>query len=97
LWVDQIDKGNCIKGNMSKRGYREIILRYNAATNLVHHQKQIANRIRQLKGLWQFKRRLQNDNVLGCREDGTVDATDQWWNDNTNVLAKLLVSCLTTS
>jgi len=82
---------------MSKRGYREIILRYNVASNLALDQKQIANRIRQLKGLWQFIRRLQNDTILGCREDGTIDATDQWWNDNTKVLAKLLVSCLTTS
>ena len=97
LWVDQINKGNCIKGTMTKTGYREVLLRYHAATGLVHDIKQVANRIRQLKGLWQFIRRLQNDTVLGCREDGTVYATDQWWNDNTKVLAKLLVSCLTTS
>ena len=62
---------------MTKTGYREVLLRYHAATGLVHDIKQVANRIRQLKGLWQFIRRLQNDTVLGYRENGTIDATDQ--------------------
>jgi hypothetical protein len=57
---------------------------YYAATNL-------------LKGYWNFIRELQTNTGLGCREDGTVDATDEWWNDATKVLAKLLVSCLATS
>ena len=97
MWVDQINKGNCIKGTMTKTGYREVLLRYHAATGLVHDIKQVANRIRQLKGLWQFIRRLQNDTGLGHRDDGTIDATDEWWEANTKVLAKLLVCCLITS
>ena len=91
LWVDQINKSNCVKGTMSKTGMREVIGRYFAATNLVHDRVQIANRIRQLKGLWQFIQRLLNDTGLGRRDDGTIDTTDQWWEDNTKVLAKLLV------
>ena len=50
LWVDQINKGNCIKGTMNKTWMREVIGRYHATTNLVHDRVQIANRIRQLKG-----------------------------------------------
>jgi hypothetical protein len=76
LWVNQINKGNCIKGTMNKSGMREVIARYYVATNLVHDRVQIANRIRQLKGLWQFIQRLQNHIGLGRRDDGTIDATD---------------------
>ena len=82
---------------MNKIGMREVIGRYHATTNLVHDRVQIANRIRQLKDYWQFIQRLQNDTGVGCRDDGTVYATDQWWEDNTKVLAKLLVCCLTSS
>ena len=86
-----------MNGVMNKTGMREVIGRYFAATNLVHDRVLIANWIRQLKGLWQFVQRLRNDTGLGRRDDATVDATDQWWEDNTKVLAKLLVCRLTSS
>ena len=97
IWVDQINKGNYVKGTMNKTRMMEVIGRYFAATNLVHDRVQIANRIGQLKGLWQFIQRLRNDTGLGRRDDGTIDTTDQWWEDNTKVLAKLLVCCFTSS
>ena len=66
-----------MNGVMNKSGMREVIGRYFAATNLVHDRVQIANRIGQLKGLWQFIQRLRNDTGLGHRYDGTVDATEK--------------------
>jgi hypothetical protein len=50
LWVDQINKGNCVKGTMNKTGVRKVIGRYYAIINLVHDWVQISNKIRQLKG-----------------------------------------------
>jgi hypothetical protein len=82
---------------MNKTGMREVIGRYYAATNLVHDWVEIDNMIRQLKGYWQFIQRLQNDIGLGHRDDSTIDASDQWWEDNTKVFAKLLVLCLAPS
>jgi hypothetical protein len=71
---------------MSKRGYKEIINKYYFATNLLHDQKQISNRIRQLKGYWNFIKDLQSNTGLGRREDGTIDATQQWWDEAIQVL-----------
>ena len=82
---------------MNKTGMNEVIGRYYAATNLVHDRVEIAKRIRQLKEYWQFIQRLRNDTGLGHRADGTIDATDQWWEDNTTVIAKLLVCCFACS
>ena len=90
IWVDQIKKGNCVDGVMNNRVVREVIRRYYVATNLVHAKSQIINRIRQLNSYWQFIQRLHKDSGLGCRKDATVDATDQWWEDNTKVIPKLL-------
>ncbi|XP_066361103.1 uncharacterized protein [Miscanthus floridulus] len=65
---------------MSARGYKEIINKYYCATNLRYDRKQISNRIRQLKA---YLRDLQNDTALGRKPDGTIDATQQWWDDHT--------------
>jgi len=83
-----------VNGVMNKSGMREVIARYYVATNLVHDRTQIGNRIRQLKGYWQFIQRLRNDTGLGRRYDGTVDATEKWWEDNTKVIANIPVSYL---
>ena len=82
---------------MNKTWMNEVIRRYYAATNLVHDRVEIANRIRQLKEYWQFIQRLRNDTSLGHRADGIIDATDQWWEDNTKVIVKLLVCCFACS
>ena len=73
---------------------REVIARYYVATNLVHDRTHIGNRIRELKGYWQFIQRLRNDTGLGRRYDGTVDATEKWWVDNTEVIVNIHVSYL---
>ena len=83
-----------MNGVMNKSGMREVIARYYVATNLVHDRTQIGNRIRQLKGYWQFIQRLHNDTSLGRRYDGTVDATEKWLEDNTKVIANIPVSYL---
>jgi len=83
-----------VNGVMNKSGMREVIARYYVATNLVHDRTQIGNRIRQLKGYWQFIQRLRNDTGLGRRYDGTIDATEKWWEDNTKVIANIPISCL---
>lgn len=74
---------------MNKQGWKEVIERYYLSTDLVHDREQFANRIMQLKGLWGFCNRLRNDTGLGHKEDGTVDAPDEWWKQNT------MVNCLT--
>ena len=79
---------------MNKSGMREVIARYYVATNLVHDRTHIGNRIRELKGYWQFIQRLRDDTSLGRRYDGTVDATEKWWEDNTKVIANIPISCL---
>ena len=86
-----------MNGVMNKTGMREVIGRYYFATNLVHDRTQIGNTIMQLKGYWQFIQRLRNDTGLGRRDDGTIDATDEWWEGNTEVIAKLLVCCFASS
>jgi hypothetical protein len=71
---------------MNKEGWKDIIERYYATTNLVHNREQFASRLRQLKGLSGFINKLCKDSSLGRREDGSVLATDEWWKANTKVL-----------
>jgi len=52
--------GNCVRGSMSKWGWREVTERFYAATDLVHDNEQFGNRVRQLKALWGFIQNLRN-------------------------------------
>jgi hypothetical protein len=70
---------------MSKTGWKEISDRFYAATGLVHDNEQFGNRAKQLKGLWGFIQQLRSGSGLGRREDGSVVASDKWWDDNTKV------------
>jgi hypothetical protein len=70
---------------MSKTGWRDVIARFYAATNLVHDREQFKSRLRQLRHLWNFINQLRNASGLGRREDGSVLATDDWWSANTMV------------
>jgi hypothetical protein len=70
---------------MSKTGWRDFLRRYQAATGLVHDREQMAGRLRQLKHQWTFYNKLRYGSGLGHKEDGTVDASDEWWKQNTNV------------
>jgi hypothetical protein len=74
-----------VSGVMSKTGWRDLVQRYQAATRLFHDRDQIASRIRQLKAQWQFCNRLCYDSGLGRRQDGSIDADDDWWETNTKV------------
>jgi hypothetical protein len=71
---------------MSKTGWKDIIERYHAATNLVHDREQFSSRLRQLRNLWGFINQLRKGSGLGRREDGSIRSTDDWWKANTKVL-----------
>jgi hypothetical protein len=83
-----MDIGNCVRGVMNKEDWKDIIARYRAATGLVHDREKLAGRLRQLKGQWGFCNKLRYASGLGRASDGTIVATDQWWNDNTKVIAE---------
>jgi hypothetical protein len=70
---------------MSKHGWKDVTDRYYAATGLVHNNEQFGNRVRQLKGLWGFIQKLRKATGLGRRPDGSVLASDEWWQENTKV------------
>lgn len=81
---------------MSKTGWKDIIERYYAATDLVHDREQFGNRYRQLKGLWGFIQKLRKDTGLGRTERGLVDATNDRWKANTKVINLTAYFLLTT-
>jgi hypothetical protein len=70
---------------MNKTGWRDLLRRYQAATGLVHDREQMAGRLRQLKHQWALCNKLHYGFGLGLKEDGTVDASDEWWKQNTKV------------
>ena len=70
---------------MNKSGWRDLIARYYAATTLVHDKDQFKSKLRQLKHLWHFINDLRKGTGLGRREDGSILATDAWWESRTVV------------
>ncbi len=70
---------------MSKAGWKEIRKVFYATTDLVHDNEQFGFRYRGLKNMWTFILRLRTDTGLGRRLDGTMVASDKWWDDNTKV------------
>jgi hypothetical protein len=70
---------------MNKTGWKDLINRYHAASGLLHDREQFAGRLRQLKLQWGFCNKLRFGSGLGRTEDGTVVATDEWWDANTKV------------
>ncbi|KAL6901891.1 hypothetical protein ACP4OV_004767 [Aristida adscensionis] len=85
IYCSQIENGNCVGGVMSKAGWREVAERFCADTGLVHDNEQFGNKLRNLVILWQFIRKLQKkaSGILGRRPDGSVVATDIWWEKKT--------------
>ncbi|GJN04601.1 hypothetical protein PR202_ga22164 [Eleusine coracana subsp. coracana] len=81
--MEQIELGNYNKGTMTARGYKLIAEKYHLATNLLHERKQFANRIRQLKGMFNFIKELYTRSGLGRHENGWPNATEDWWEDET--------------
>jgi len=76
---------------MTKKGWDEVLTRFRAATNLVHDKEQLGSRYRQLKSLYGFIKKLKTQAGLGRREDGSVIATEDWWENNTKVLVPSFV------
>jgi hypothetical protein len=71
---------------MSRWGWKDVTERYYTATGLVHDNEQFGSRFRQLKALWGFIQKLRfGFTGLVRRDDGSVLASEQWWNDNTEV------------
>jgi hypothetical protein len=71
---------------MSKWGWKNITERYFAATELVHDNVTFGSKVRQLKALWRNIQKLQNKCTgLGRSADGCINASDEWWEENTKV------------
>ncbi|CAN6203603.1 unnamed protein product [Urochloa humidicola] len=83
LWVQQKDVGNCFKGTMKPRGYKELAEKYYISTGLKHDKGQFRNRKDQLRVLYCFWVDLQKETGLGLHPDGTVNAPAWWWEKNT--------------
>lgn len=68
---------------MTKKGLDEVLTQFRATTNLVHDKEQLGSRYGQLKSLYGFIKKLKTQSCLGRREDGSVIATEDWWENNT--------------
>lgn len=79
-------KGNWNNGTMTSRGYIEIRKKYYHITNLWHDTKCMKNRVKNCKTMYLFWLKLNKDTGLGRKSDGTIDATPEWWKENTKVL-----------
>ena len=75
---------------MTTRGLNIIKSQYEKITNLRHSRKQLKNRINHLKPKWRFRDRLIKNTGLGRKADGTIDATPEWWKENTKVFYQTL-------
>jgi hypothetical protein len=92
LYCDQIDLGYCNRGQMSKWGWKNIIEQYFQATELVHDNVTFDIKVRELKKEWSCVRKLQHKSTgLGRSADGSVNASDEWWEENNKV--HLILSC----
>ena len=74
---------------MTARGYKLVIEKYYCGSGLRHDRKQISNRIRQLKGMYQFIKDIHSDSGLGRDENGWPTATLEWWETATKVLVDI--------
>jgi len=83
-------KGNWNNGTMTTRGYNEIRKKYYHITNLWHDTKCMKNRVKNCKTMYQFWLKLNKNTGLGQKPDGTIDASPEWWTNNTKVLTALV-------
>ena len=91
IYCMQLDLGQCVRGSMSKWGWKDVALRYYAATGLVHDNEQFSSRVRQLRAMWHFINDLRTKFTgLGRRNDGSILAPDSWWEDKCGVSASAL-------
>jgi hypothetical protein len=67
---------------MSKFGWNDIQDRFYLATGKLHDSEQFGFRYRELKKIWLFIEELQHvATSVGNRDDGSVIASDKWWED----------------
>jgi len=77
---------------MSKWGWKNITDEYFKATKLVHDNVTFGSKVRELKREWSAIQKLQHKSTgLGRSADGSVDATDEWWEENSEV--HLILRC----
>jgi hypothetical protein len=77
-----MDVGTCKNGVMSKFGWKDIQDRFFDATGKLHDNEQFGYRFRELRKLWVFIDYLRHVATgVGSREDGSVVASDKWWDD----------------
>jgi len=71
---------------MTKWGWKDVQDRFRAATGKLHDSEQFGHKYRQLKQLWLFIEDLRHKATgLGRREDGSMVASDKWWEDHCKV------------
>jgi len=90
LFIEQMRKENWNKGTMTTRGYNKIRKKYYHITNLWHDTKCMKNRVKNCKTMYQFWLKLNQNTGLGRKPDGTIDASPEWWTNNTKVLTALV-------
>jgi hypothetical protein len=82
IYCIQIDVGSYKNGNMSKFGWTDLQDRFLAATSKLHDSEQFGHRYRELKKLWVFIEELWHTATgTGNKEDVSMIASDQWWED----------------
>ncbi|PVH66972.1 hypothetical protein PAHAL_1G397400 [Panicum hallii] len=75
--------GYCNRGQMSKWGWQNLTEKYFKRTKLVHDNVTFGNKLRALKKEWRAIRDLQiKETGLGRSSDGSVNASEQWWQEN---------------
>jgi hypothetical protein len=77
---------------MSKWGWTNITDQYFQATELVHDNITFGSKVQELKKEWSAVRKLQHESTgLGHSADGSVNASDEWWEENNKV--HLILRC----
>lgn len=78
--------GNRNNGHFTSRAYHNIVEKYYNRTRLKHTRLQTKNRLQNLRRLYTSWRSLNTSSGLG-QANGIVVADDDWWDENTQVLA----------
>ena len=71
---------------MNKFGWKNVARRYYLASGLMHDREQLQSKLRTLRKIWTLCDKARNHTGLGIDADGKIHASDQWWNDNAQVI-----------
>jgi hypothetical protein len=75
----------CPLGKMNKWGWKNMIELFYQKEKLVHDNKIFGHKLRELRKMWIKQRNLQlTQTGLGHCVDGSVDASNDWWDENKN-------------